>query len=104
VGAIGAFDFAKRSQELAVVWIKVVTKVPGNAAESQRRRELVRPLIGTYGGKDVSPGRRGAKFTAAVFSTVKAAKAFHDSAPRALRLAAVMLPDALMKTLLRLPA
>jgi hypothetical protein len=65
--------------------MKVVTKVPGNAVETQRRRELVRPLIATHGGKDVSPARPGAKFTAAVFSTAKAAKAFRDSARQSLR-------------------
>lgn len=65
--------------------VKLATKIPGNAAESQRRRELVRALISTHGGKDVSPVRPRAKFVAAVFSSEKAAKTFRDSARQTLQ-------------------
>jgi hypothetical protein len=65
--------------------VKLAVKVPGNAAESQRRQELVRALIATHGGKDASPARPGAKFVAAVFSSAKAAKEFRDSARQSLR-------------------
>jgi hypothetical protein len=63
----------------------LAVKVPGNAAESQRRRELVRALIATHRGKDASPARPGAKFVAAAFSTAKAAREFRDSARQSLQ-------------------
>jgi hypothetical protein len=65
--------------------VKLQTKIPGNVAESQHRREVVRALIGAHGGKDVSPARPGAKFIAAVFSSEKAAKTFRDSARQSLQ-------------------
>jgi hypothetical protein len=65
--------------------VKLAVKVADNPAESERRREAVRALVATHGGKDVSPVRPGAKFVAAVFSEAKAAKAFRDSARAALQ-------------------
>jgi hypothetical protein len=65
--------------------VKLAVKVPGNPAESRRRRESVQSLIGTHGGKDVSSARPGAKFIAAVFSSENAAKAFRDSARQKLQ-------------------
>ena len=65
--------------------VKLTVKVPDDPAQSQRRREAVRALIGSHGGKDVSSARPSAKFVAAVFSKADAAKAFRDDARRRLQ-------------------
>jgi hypothetical protein len=58
--------------------VKLAVKISGNLAESWHRREAVRALIGSHGGKDVSSARPNAKFVTAVFSKADAAKAFRD--------------------------
>ena len=65
--------------------VKLSVKVPGDAATSQRCSEAARALIGTYGGRDASPARPGAKFVAAVFTGADAAKAFRDRARQILQ-------------------